>query len=43
MNIKTVAEFVDNQKVCDEVKNLDMDYSQGYFFSKPISSEQLFV
>jgi EAL domain-containing protein (putative c-di-GMP-specific phosphodiesterase class I) len=42
MNIKTVAEFVDSQQVYDEVKNLEMDYSQGYFFSKPISCDELF-
>ncbi|MBN2546791.1 MAG: EAL domain-containing protein [Spirochaetes bacterium] len=35
LNIKTIAEFVHNEKVYDKVKELDIDYSQGYYLGKP--------
>ena len=31
LKIKTVAEFVHNEEVLNCVKNLDIDYSQGFF------------
>ncbi|MCP4970482.1 MAG: EAL domain-containing protein [Arcobacter sp.] len=34
-NIKVVAEFVSDLKVLRYVKSLDIDYSQGYYISKP--------
>lgn len=33
--IKTIAEFVDNQKLADLITDLGIDYSQGYLYSKP--------
>ena len=36
MNIKTVAEFVENEKVFNLLKEIGVDYFQGYYFSKPI-------
>ncbi len=33
-NIKTVAEFVENEKIFDILCNLGVDYSQGYYFGK---------
>jgi len=33
--IKTVAEFVENEEVFEYLKNLDIDYFQGYYFSPP--------
>jgi len=33
--IKTVAEFVSDLKILRYVKSLDIDYSQGYYISKP--------
>lgn len=33
--IKTIAEFVCNKELFDIVKDLGIDYSQGYFFSQP--------
>lgn len=36
LNIKTVAEYVENEEIFNEVKSLGVDYSQGYYFSKPI-------
>ncbi|NOQ30459.1 MAG: EAL domain-containing protein [Helicobacteraceae bacterium] len=35
MNIKTIAEFVENEAVFEILKELGVDYTQGYFFSKP--------
>jgi len=35
MNIKTIAEFVENQAVSDWLKETGIDYAQGYHFSKP--------
>ncbi|MEA2050143.1 MAG: EAL domain-containing protein [Campylobacterota bacterium] len=35
MNMKTIAEFVENESVLNKVKELGIDYSQGYYFSKP--------
>ena len=34
-NIKTVAEFVENKEILDSVKELGVDFSQGYLFDKP--------
>ncbi|XOB63399.1 EAL domain-containing protein [Campylobacterota bacterium DY0563] len=34
-NIKVVAEFVSDLKIYRYVKSLDIDYSQGYYISKP--------
>jgi EAL domain-containing protein (putative c-di-GMP-specific phosphodiesterase class I) len=34
-NIKTIAEHVETQDVYDIVRELGVDYSQGYFIGKP--------
>lgn len=34
-NIKTVAEFIDNEQVHETVKNMGIDYGQGFFYSPP--------
>ena len=33
--IKTIAEFVENEEIFNIVKELGVDYSQGYYFGKP--------
>ena len=33
--IKTVAEFVENEQIFNILKDLGVDYSQGYYFGKP--------
>ncbi len=38
LNLKTIAEFVENEEIFNIVRNLGADYSQGYFFSAPIST-----
>ncbi|RBQ28367.1 EAL domain-containing response regulator [Aliarcobacter vitoriensis] len=40
-NIKTVAEFVANEEIYNKVKELNIDLSQGYYFDKPLSYEQI--
>jgi EAL domain-containing protein (putative c-di-GMP-specific phosphodiesterase class I) len=34
-NIKTVAEFIENEKILNIVKDLGVDYGQGYYLGKP--------
>ena len=34
-NIKTVAEFVENEEIYNIVKDMGIDFSQGYAFGKP--------
>lgn len=34
-NIKTIAEFIENQEIFDKIKELNINYGQGYFIGKP--------
>ena len=34
-NMQTVAEFVENEEIFNIIKNIGVDYSQGYYFGKP--------
>jgi diguanylate cyclase (GGDEF)-like protein len=36
-NIPCIAEFVHNKKIAQKVKSLGIEYSQGYYYSKPNS------
>jgi EAL domain-containing protein (putative c-di-GMP-specific phosphodiesterase class I) len=36
MGIKTIAEFVEDEKIFTIVKELGVDYTQGYFFSQAV-------
>ena len=38
LGMKTIAEFVENEEIFNIVKEMGIDYSQGYFFSMPIES-----
>jgi len=38
MNLKMVAEFVDNEDIVKILKNLDIDYAQGYYYSQPLKT-----
>jgi diguanylate cyclase (GGDEF) domain len=40
MGIKTIAEFVENEKVLEVVKDLGIDYAQGYYLGKPEPLEE---
>ena len=35
MGIKTIAEYVSDEKIFNKVRELDIDYSQGYYFGIP--------
>ena len=35
IGIKTVAEFVETQEILDNLKELEIDFAQGYFTGKP--------
>ena len=41
MSIDTVAEFVETQEIADEVRELGVDYAQGYAFGKPEPLEKV--
>ncbi len=41
IGVKTVAEFVSSEEVYNKIDELGIDYSQGYYFSAPISLEEL--
>ena len=38
MEYKTIAEFVANEEIFNSVKELGIDYSQGYFIGEPKES-----
>lgn len=35
LGVKTIAEFAENQHIVDVLKELNIDYAQGYHFGKP--------
>ena len=39
-NIKTVAEFVENETIFNILNHIGIDYSQGYYFSKPLNKKE---
>ncbi len=43
MNIKVVAEFVENEIIVEKLKELGIDYAQGYFFDRPRPPEELML
>ena len=43
LGIKTVAEFVANKDIFDVVYDLGVDEFQGYYFSEPVSCENIVV
>ena len=40
-NIKVIAEFVSDLKTLRYVKNIKIDYSQGYHIGKPMNIDEL--
>lgn len=43
MNLKTIAEGVENKEQYDILRELGCDQFQGYYFSKPVSIEEVVV
>ncbi len=42
LNMKIVAEGIENQAQFDRLRYLGCDFGQGYFFSKPLSSQSVY-
>lgn len=42
MCIDTIAEYVENEEIYNKIKDLGIDYSQGYYFSPPVSEQELY-
>lgn len=42
MGMKTVAEFVEDQEIMDLLKEIGVDYAQGYHISKPRPATEIF-
>jgi diguanylate cyclase (GGDEF)-like protein len=40
-NVKTIAEFVSDKSILNKIKQLDINYAQGYYYSKPVSMENV--
>jgi EAL domain-containing protein (putative c-di-GMP-specific phosphodiesterase class I) len=36
MNLKTVAEFVEDEAILAKLREIGVDYAQGYVISRPI-------
>lgn len=43
LNIRTVAEFVENERILDILKILNVDYAQGFGVQKPCSIDEYFA
>jgi EAL domain-containing protein (putative c-di-GMP-specific phosphodiesterase class I) len=41
LGIKVIAEGVETEEQLASLKSLGCEYIQGYFFSKPLSSEEI--
>jgi EAL domain-containing protein (putative c-di-GMP-specific phosphodiesterase class I) len=41
MGKKTIAEFVENEKIFSLLNKLGVDYAQGYYISKPVALDKL--
>ena len=41
LNLKTISEYVENEEIFNITKELGSTYSQGYYFSPPISKPEL--
>jgi EAL domain-containing protein (putative c-di-GMP-specific phosphodiesterase class I) len=41
MHLQTIAEFVENQQILDELRNLEIDYAQGFHICKPFPIAEL--
>jgi len=40
LGIKIIAEGIENENELEEMKNLGVDYIQGYYFSKPLPEHE---
>ncbi|MEZ4693535.1 MAG: bifunctional diguanylate cyclase/phosphodiesterase [Aliarcobacter sp.] len=42
LNLKTIAEYVENEEIFNIIKELGATYSQGYYFSAPIPEPNIY-
>jgi len=42
LNLKTIAEYVENEQIYLLTKKIGIDYSQGYYFSPPLENPTMF-
>ncbi len=38
LGAKTIGEFVETKEMFNKIKELGVDYSKGYYFSKPLEN-----
>jgi len=43
MGMKTIAEFVETRQVLDVLKELGVDYAQGFGISRPVPLDTILV
>ncbi len=43
MNMKTIAEYVENEEICNSLKEIGVDYGQGYYFGKSENIDEIIV
>jgi diguanylate cyclase (GGDEF)-like protein/PAS domain S-box-containing protein len=41
MGLETVAEFVESEEILDKLKEIGVDYAQGYSLGKPVSIDEI--
>ena len=41
LELKSIAEFVENEKIHKEIKSMGIDFCQGYYFSRPLDIAEL--
>ena len=40
LNMKTIAEYVENEEILDIIREMGIDYAQGYHISMPVPITQ---
>ncbi len=43
MKMKTIAEYVENEEICNSLKEIGVDYGQGYYFGKSENLNEIIV
>ena len=43
MGMQTIAEYVENEEVLNKLKEIGVDYGQGYFFGKSEKLDEVIV
>ncbi len=43
MKMKTIAEYVENEEICNSLKEIGVDYGQGYHFGKSENIDEVIV